>query len=166
MYLKTQGLESLPVEGDPGKVRRILQNLVLNALRYTDRGGVTVIWKPLDDALTENWMFCLQDRDPGLDDDPETAPMASQIHEATQTAQQAVESQPGETPAADIPKAPTLPSLSNQQHPGEIPGEGVGLSIVKRLCELLNASIELETGKGKGTTFRVILPCRYVDEPE
>jgi signal transduction histidine kinase len=40
-------------------------------------------------------------------------------------------------------------------------GEGIGLSIVKRLCELLDASIELETSKGEGTTFRVILPRHY-----
>ena len=43
-----------------------------------------------------------------------------------------------------------------------MPGEGVGLTIVKRLCELLDASIELETSPGKGSTFRVILPRSYV----
>ncbi|MGZ4808467.1 MAG: ATP-binding protein, partial [Thermoanaerobaculia bacterium] len=41
------------------------------------------------------------------------------------------------------------------------PGEGVGLSIVKRLCELLDASLELATKPGQGTTFRVILPRSY-----
>jgi signal transduction histidine kinase len=41
------------------------------------------------------------------------------------------------------------------------PGEGVGLSIVKRLCELLDASLELETSAGKGSTFRVVLPRHY-----
>jgi len=92
--------------------------------------------------------------------------MASRIQEATQTAQDAVESQPGEVTTADIPKAPTLPSQSESRQIGRIPGEGVGLSIVKRLCELLNASIELETGDGKGTTFRVILPRRYMNDPE
>jgi signal transduction histidine kinase len=166
LSLRAHGPESMPVEGDPMKVRRILQNLVLNALRYTERGGVTVLWKLHDDPLTDKWMFCVQDTGPGLDDDPETAPLANQIHEATHTAQEAVDSQPGETAAADIPKAPTLPSLSNEQNPEENLSEGVGLSIVKRLCELLNASIELETGRGKGTTFRIILPCRYADGPE
>jgi len=39
-------------------------------------------------------------------------------------------------------------------------GEGIGLSIVKRLCELLDASLELETAPGAGTTFRVVLPAR------
>jgi hypothetical protein len=54
--------------------------------------------------------------------------------------------------------APTLPSASSSAPPH---GEGVGLSIVKRLCELLDASIELSTEPGKGTTFRVTFPCRY-----
>lgn len=68
--------------------------------------------------------------------------------------------------AADIAKAPTLPSLSESRPAGGIPGEGVGLSLVKRLCELLNASLELETSPSQGSTYRVILPSRYVDAPE
>jgi signal transduction histidine kinase len=34
---------------------------------------------------------------------------------------------------------------------------------VKRLCELLDASIELQSASGQGTTFRVIFPRRYSD---
>ena len=40
-------------------------------------------------------------------------------------------------------------------------GEGIGLSIVKRLCELLDASIELQSAAGQGSTFRVIFPRHY-----
>ena len=166
LFLKMSGPQSLPIEGDQAKIQRILQNLLLNALRYTERGGVTVIWKPVSDNLTDNWMFCVQDTGPGLDDSPEAAPLASQIHEATQSAQASVEAQPDEISSADLSKAPTLPSLTNPQNPDATPSEGVGLSIVKRLCELLNASIELETSPGKGSTFRVILPREYHDARE
>jgi len=41
-------------------------------------------------------------------------------------------------------------------------GEGVGLMIVKRLCELLDARLELGTEAGRDATFRVILPRRYL----
>jgi len=165
LFLKTQGPDTMPVEGDQAKVRRILQNLLLNALKYTERGGVTVLWESLEDSITENWMFCVQDTGPGLDNDPEAAPLAHLIQEATETAQAAEESQPEEKTTGDVPVAPTLSSHSDP-HPVENPSEGVGLSIVKRLCELLNASLDLETGPGKGTTFRVILPRRYADDPQ
>jgi signal transduction histidine kinase len=40
-------------------------------------------------------------------------------------------------------------------------GEGIGLSIVKRLCDLLNGSVELESTIETGTTFRILFPKRY-----
>lgn len=40
-------------------------------------------------------------------------------------------------------------------------GEGVGLAVVKRLCELLGASIELESSPGRGTTVQIAFPLRY-----
>jgi hypothetical protein len=41
----------------------------------------------------------------------------------------------------------------------QVRGEGIGLSIVKRLCELLDAAIELDTTPNVGTTFRVVFPA-------
>jgi signal transduction histidine kinase len=41
------------------------------------------------------------------------------------------------------------------------PGEGIGLSIVKRLCELLDASLEMASSAETGTTFRVVFPRTY-----
>jgi two-component sensor histidine kinase len=55
---------------------------------------------------------------------------------------------------------PTLTSQSGQRCRQLPAGEGIGLSIVKRLCELLDASLELETSEGSGTTFRVVFPRR------
>jgi len=62
-------------------------------------------------------------------------------------------------PAPEIKPAVTLESESaSRQHRA---GEGVGLSIVKRICELLDATLELETRPGRGTTFRVNFPRTY-----
>jgi signal transduction histidine kinase len=44
-------------------------------------------------------------------------------------------------------------------------GEGIGLSIVKRLCALLDATMELESKIDVGTTFRILLPRQYGTEP-
>ena len=57
--------------------------------------------------------------------------------------------------------AATLPALSSQRSSEQPVGEGLGLLIVKRLCDLLDASLELETEIGRGTTFRVIFPKNY-----
>ena len=42
-------------------------------------------------------------------------------------------------------------------------GEGIGLSIVKRLCELLDATLDVQSTIDVGTTFRILLPRRYAD---
>ncbi len=160
LYLKMSGPDSLPVHGDRAKVQRILQNLLLNALKYTQSGGVTVIWGDGKSLDTQEWMFCVQDTGPGLDAGP-GAPLARQLYEATQTAHAVDDIHAAERTAVDMPTAPTVPAQSTTLPASELPGEGVGLSIVKRLCELLDASLELETSPGKGSTFRVVLPMRY-----
>ena len=40
-------------------------------------------------------------------------------------------------------------------------GEGIGLSIVKRLCDMLDANIEMESVKDQGSTFRILFPRHY-----
>jgi light-regulated signal transduction histidine kinase (bacteriophytochrome) len=82
------------------------------------------------------------------------------LYEATQTAHQVEEGR--HSTVTDHPAyAPTVPAQSKTLPASQQPGEGIGLSIVKRLCELLDASLELETSPGQGSTFRVTLPRRY-----
>lgn len=160
LYLKFEGPPSLPVLGDRAKVRRIVQNLLLNALKYTRQGGVNVIWGPVASKGGDapNWMFCVQDTGPGLIKGP-GAPLAQALHEATVTTNEGQQDR-GEADE-HTPQAVTLPSETTPLAPHQQPGEGVGLSIVKRLCELLDAGLELETSPGEGSTFRVTLPCSY-----
>ncbi len=160
LYLKMKGPDSMRVHGDRAKIQRILQNLLLNALKYTQSGGVTVIWGAGKGTDTNDWMFCVQDTGPGLDSGP-GAPLARQLYEATQTAHAADDINSQDRAAGDLANAPTVPSQSAPLPPSQQPGEGVGLSIVKRLCELLDASLELETSPGAGSTFRVVLPRHY-----
>jgi signal transduction histidine kinase len=63
LSLRAHGPQPLAVEGDPGKVRRIAQNLLLNALSSTSQGGVTVTWK-MDDA--DCWSLEVHDTGPGM----------------------------------------------------------------------------------------------------
>ncbi|WP_423805367.1 ATP-binding protein [Paraburkholderia tropica] len=43
-------------------------------------------------------------------------------------------------------------------------GEGISLSIVKRLAELLDATVEVTSGATHGMTFRILLPVFYADQ--
>ena len=152
LFLTPLGLAQLPVTSDSAKVRRIAQNLVLNALKYTIKGGVTVSWG----EEKENWWLMVKDTGPGILAGP-GAPMLRGLKEATASAresdQKTAESK-GEISHVLSNEGSSPPVRPQQQQAGE----GIGLSIVKRLCELLDASLELASSPDKGSTFRVVFP--------
>jgi signal transduction histidine kinase len=47
---------------------------------------------------------------------------------------------------------------------GDVPGNGLGLAIVRQSVELHGGSITFESRPGEGTTFFVILPCIPLEE--
>jgi signal transduction histidine kinase len=160
LFLLAQGPDSLPVAGDEAKVLRIAQNLLLNAFKATERGGVRVLWE----SREEHWLLSVQDTGPGFSRGP-AAPLERALKQATEESHE-VETRAASAGDADggADPAPTLPSQSRHRAAQILAGEGIGLSIVKRLCELLDASLELETAAGSGTTFRVTFPSSYRDE--
>jgi signal transduction histidine kinase len=161
LFLKTEGPASLAVEGDAIKVRRIVQNLVFNALKVTEHGGVRITWQENETPGTQQWVVCVQDTGPGFD--PEHAGPLEQVLKEATVASQDAELKAGLASDSDatIKPARSLASRSEQPPAGPPAGEGIGLSIVKRLCELLDASLELQTSAGTGTTFRLIFPRQY-----
>jgi signal transduction histidine kinase len=162
LFLKAEGPRTLPVESDPVKIRRIVQNLILNALNVTSRGGVRVSWEERNVSGVAQWLLCVQDTGPGFQLHSPAAPLEHALRKATEEAHEtdALAVRAGD-PAPAIAPAPTLRSQSEPHSLTSASGEGIGLSIVKRLCELLDASLELETSPGDGTTFRVVLPRTY-----
>jgi signal transduction histidine kinase len=166
LFLVAKGDATLMVDGDPAKTQRIVQNLVLNAIKVTQRGGVKVTWEARQDELRSQWVLCVQDTGPGFKHGTAT-PLARVLKLATEQAHE-VEVQNTEKRSSDSPEdsAPTLASQTTTSQAQSPPGEGIGLSIVKRLCEMLDASLELESSEGEGTTFRVIFPSRYPEVPD
>jgi signal transduction histidine kinase len=157
LFLSCEGPTPLWVEGDGAKVQRIAQNLLLNALNVTEQGGVRLVWAVHRGSGVGQWLLSVLDTGPGFQAESPAAPLEDAVREATLEAQQA---------GSAITPALTLRSQSDrsQSDPGaarEHGGEGIGLSIVKRLCELLDASLEMETAPGEGTTFRVAFPQQY-----
>ena len=151
LYLNASGTTPLRVEGDRVKVRRIAQNLLLNALKYTKRGGITLTWA--DTAANDDgrWFFTIDDSGPGFHVGP-GAPIVNALSSATSEAN------------ASHPSGDTAP-LEDPRPVGQPQGEGIGLAIVKRLCDLLNATVELETVIDQGTTVRILVPRHYPPAP-
>lgn len=158
LFLKMDGPDTLPVQGDKPKILRIVQNLLLNAVKYTERGGICVTWGLDTTRDTERWTLSVQDTGPGLDAAP-VMEIAQELHDATGLADESREASTDRR--QDMGGAATVASAKEGTSPRAPSGEGVGLSIVKRLCELLEGSLELATKPGHGSTFRVILPCKY-----
>jgi signal transduction histidine kinase len=160
LFLDAQGPRSLVVEGDSVKVLRIAQNLVLNALKATERGGVRVLWEARAVSGVQQWLLYVQDTGRGFHKASPAAPLEQALREATVEAH---EMEAGAEPAPMLKSESTPASADEASARGDagIGGEGIGLSIVKRLCELLDATMELETAPGAGTTFRIVLPCSY-----
>jgi two-component system CheB/CheR fusion protein len=127
LLLKADGPLELAVTSDLVQVRRMAQNLLINAVKYTPSGQVTVSWQ--GPATDSGWQFSVADTGPGLPD-----AVLSRLRD--------------ETPAGD-PGKPTTGSTFRSA------GEGIGLSIVKRLCALLGGSFQIDSQPGLGTQFTV-----------
>jgi signal transduction histidine kinase len=153
LYLRAQGPAGLSVDGDPVKISRIAQNLILNAVKYTREGGVEVSWGDSDVGDPKRWMLSIKDTGPGFHSES-GKPMAQALEDASK-----LDPAPKAPVALDVQ---TLPyALSQVRAPVQQRGEGIGLSIVKRLCELLDATLEMESTPGVGTHFRVRFPRTY-----
>jgi two-component system CheB/CheR fusion protein len=129
----------LIIDGDLVKIRRIVQNLLLNAIRYTKNGGVSIKWGKPENTITANgfneqhWFLDIEDTGLGM-----PVSLLSKLTEASGEDKQVV----GQSSASAT-------------------GEGIGLFIVKRLCELLSAKLFIESNKNAGTLFRIQLPASY-----
>jgi signal transduction histidine kinase len=156
LFLKTEGPDEFMVQSDRVKVKRIVQNLVLNALQVTAQGGVKVTWQSAPGA----WAICVEDTGPGFDRNGSTV-LPAALKRATDEAHEFDNALATDESSPISAPAETLPSRSDGSATTQARGEGIGLSIVKRLCELLGASLELESAAGTGTTFRIVLPERY-----
>ncbi|AUD05469.1 CheR family methyltransferase [Spirosoma pollinicola] len=131
LWLHINGPDSLPAKDDIVKVRRIAQNLVLNALTYTKAGGVTIGWST--GKGKKGWQFSVQDTGSGL---PERS--VRQLLDKHRQAE-------------------TIPDNQQEQenYTDSGSGEGIGLSIVKQLSNLLNATLQVESTDA-GTLIEVL----------
>ncbi|GCE22796.1 ATP-binding protein [Dictyobacter kobayashii] len=126
------------IETDPRKVRQILLNLVSNALKFTEKGSVTVsavrqsVPNGRDDGV-EQIAISVVDTGIGISSDKQ-----EHIFEAFYQVDN-----------------------SNSRSYG---GTGLGLSIVRELTLLLGGKVEIQSEEGKGSTFTIVLPIHLRDQ--
>jgi signal transduction histidine kinase len=161
LFLRCNGPDGFAVEGDEVKIRRVAQNLILNAVKFTQEGGITVSWGDIDDNDPKRWELRITDTGPGLHSGSDK-PLTQALERAQEQAEEAKSEVATPTPAASI--AASSPAANSDFPILGASGEGLGLSIVKRLCDLLDATIEVSTEAGVGTTFRILLPRRYPNQ--
>jgi signal transduction histidine kinase len=125
------GESPFSVQGDRDKVRRIVQNLVINALKYTVEGSVTINWEK---QSGEEWLLTVRDTGPGLGS-TNAASLSSEANDEQRS--------------------------SSGGSDGRPHGEGIGLLIVRQLSKLLDAVIDIETSPDEGTEYSIVFPTDY-----
>jgi signal transduction histidine kinase len=158
LSFKYQGPAPFQVRSDAVKLHRIAQNLVLNAIRYTHRGGLELSWGDCGPEDPERWMLVVADTGPGIGNDG-SSELKNALEVATQHADQ-VAFDSKEDKITHIEEVDAgVPEPGSTSHVDKH-GEGIGLSIVKRLCELLDATVQVDSD-ASGTRFEILFPRTY-----
>ncbi|MBF0432530.1 MAG: response regulator [Fibrobacteria bacterium] len=124
------------LRGDATYIRQILSNLLENAIKFTDKGEVTLqVSLDKEDDTGASISFAVQDTGIGIPDEDKE----------------------------EIFKSFTQVDSSLTREHG---GTGLGLSIVHHLVELMKGKIVLESNVGKGSSFIVSLNLTKQDGQE
>jgi signal transduction histidine kinase len=147
LALQSDGPDRLVVISDTVQIQRIVQNLLYNALKYTTSGGIYVSWTMENET---RWILSIQDTGPGFSDPSPVAQLARQLKPfslPSSSHQLSGSPEPQQAPTAEPLKLAKGHALKES--------EGLGLFIVKRLCELLKANMDIESAPGQGTLVRI-----------
>lgn len=128
--------EQMPcLRGDATKIRQILLNLLSNAVKFTPRGGrVTVSSRNTKDGRME-----IRVSDTGIGMSPEDLENAL-------------------VPFARLESREHMQRLHEFDEDSEFSHTGLGLPLVKLLCDLHDAEFRLTSTLGTGTNARVSFP--------
>jgi PAS domain S-box-containing protein len=121
-------------KGDPGRVKQILTNLTGNAIKFTEKGEIAVSCR-LEKELESSYKMYFSVKDTGIG-----------ISKENQT---------------KLFQKFTQADSSTTRKFG---GTGLGLTISKKLSELMGGEIGIESEEGKGSTFWFIIELKKSDK--
>jgi len=122
--------DDVPVmlRGDPGRIRQVLDNLIGNAVKFTERGEITLsVDACADDARHERLRFIVRDTGIGI---------------------------PADRVEAIFRPFEQVDTSTTRRYGGT----GLGLAITSQLVELMGGTIDARSEEGQGATFTVTLP--------
>ncbi len=124
--------DSLPdrVQGDPLRMRQILANLVSNAVKFTERGEVT-LQAAMAGGRDGEACLCFTVRDTGIGIDP-----------------------------AALRRVMDPFVQSDASHSRRFGGTGLGLTISRQLVQMMGGTLHVESAQGKGTAVSARIPVR------
>ncbi|CUT00968.1 sensor histidine kinase [Candidatus Chrysopegis kryptomonas] len=135
LFCDVQISENLPrFKADPFRIEQMLSNLIDNAIRYTDKGGIKIKVEPLEETANKIKKIKITVEDTGIG-------IPKEHHQR-------------------IFERFYVVDKSRSRQSG---GTGLGLSIVKHIVLMYNGSINLESKVGVGTKFEIILPVKDSD---
>ena len=116
------------IKGDPARLGQIINNLVSNAMKFTNRGDrVSISVRQMDEGRRNNYLFTVSDTGAGMSEE-----FLPKIFE------------PYEREIRFGAKA--------------VMGTGLGMPIVKNLVSRMGGQITVNSTLGKGTTFSATIP--------
>jgi two-component system sensor histidine kinase/response regulator len=124
------------LQGDPGRLRQILLNLLGNAIKFTDAGGEVVIGGEILAETPQEARWRLYVRDTGIGIAPEKQALVFESF--------------------------TQADGSTTRNYG---GTGIGLTICRQLATLMEGQIGLHSQVGQGSEFYVEIPFPKQDTP-
>lgn len=129
-----------PVCADPKELRRVLSNLVENAIKYTPDGGRIIV-----SNSEENSQVVIKISDNGRGIPAEDLPILFDKFHRGRPARHSAATADGTTNAEFLEDA-------------EVSGVGLGLYLAKNVMERMGGRITVQTEVGRGSTFTLHLP--------
>ncbi|MEE3468480.1 MAG: ATP-binding protein, partial [Eubacterium sp.] len=121
--------------GDEVRIKQVITNILTNAVKYTERGEVTFsMWS---EKLT---------------DDPSGVRLIVEVRDTGIGIRE-----------EDMDKLFARFDRIEEQRNRNIEGTGLGMTITKKLLELMDGRMEVESTYGEGSTFRIYLKQKVVD---
>ncbi|WRH67915.1 MAG: ATP-binding protein [Planktothrix sp. GU0601_MAG3] len=120
------------IYADQVKLRQVLINLLSNGIKFTPRGGVTLMVLQRETKDTNRVILEFQVRDTGVGISPQEFPKLFQIFTQAQAGKESQE------------------------------GTGLGLAISQKFVQLMGGEIQVESQLNQGTTFRFQIPAQRI----